>query len=154
MLARAGRLDVAGKTLRAAENPLHSTPCLQDLPGAYCSWAMGRDRHRASRWAWCRVVQSGRADDNRLTHLGRLGFAQRFGPATRDDPEWPRVERQLARAADPAARPSPGPSFSIVLRDVEALGYVVLVQHGGLGPTQQVPQVQEVLGDVRQLGGA
>src|SRR5664280_3533045 len=97
MLARAGRLDVAGKTLRAAENPLHSTPCLQDLPGAYCSWAMGRDRHRASRWAWCRVVQSGRADDNRLTHLGRLGFAQRFGPATRDDPEWSRVERQLAQ---------------------------------------------------------
>src|SRR5664280_2624847 len=40
------------------------------------------------------------------------------------------------------------------IRRVEAFGYVVLVQHGGLGPAQQMPQVQEVLGDVRQLGGA
>src|SRR5450759_278041 len=37
---------------------------------------------------------------------------------------------------------------------VEALRDVVLVQHGGLGPAQQMPQVQEVLSDVRQLGGA
>jgi hypothetical protein len=41
----------------------------------------------------------GRADDNRLTHLGRLGFAHRFGPASRDDPKRSRAERQLARAA-------------------------------------------------------
>ena len=32
MLARAERLDVASKTLRAAENPLHSPQCLQAVP--------------------------------------------------------------------------------------------------------------------------
>src|SRR5664280_2947398 len=96
----------------------------------------------------------GRADDNRLAHLGRRGFAHRFGPASRTIRSGPGLSASLRSGPDPAARPSPGPSFSIVLRDVEAFGYVVLVQHGGLGPTQQVPQVQEVLGDVRQLGGA
>ena len=57
MLAGAGRLDVAGTTLRAVEDPLDSSQCLLAFPVVYCSWAMGRDRHHASRWAWCRVVQ-------------------------------------------------------------------------------------------------
>ena len=41
MLARAERLDVAGNTLRAVEDPLDSSQCLLAFPVAYCSWAMG-----------------------------------------------------------------------------------------------------------------
>jgi hypothetical protein len=41
MLARAERLDVAGKALRAVEDPLDSSQCLLAFPVAYCSWAMG-----------------------------------------------------------------------------------------------------------------
>ena len=42
MLARAERLDVAGKALRAAEDPLDSTQCLQPfpLPVAPGQWAV------------------------------------------------------------------------------------------------------------------
>ena len=42
MLARAEGLDVAGKTLRAAENPLNSTQCLQafSVPIAPGQWAV------------------------------------------------------------------------------------------------------------------
>jgi hypothetical protein len=42
MLARAEGLDVAGKTLRAAENPLNSTQCLQasPVPVAPGQWAV------------------------------------------------------------------------------------------------------------------
>src|SRR5664280_3855121 len=49
---------------------------------------------------------------------------------------------------------SPLPWLLFSVFRVKALGDVVLVQHGGLGPAQQMPEVEEVLGDVRQLGGA
>src|SRR5664280_307974 len=45
----------------------------------------------------------------------------------------PGLSPSLRSRCGPAARPSPGPSFSIVLRHGETFGDVVLVQYGGLG---------------------